>query len=582
MEPKTLLQNLTEAGAKKFVLSDINNTSACLDTIRMARNMEVEPVLGIDFRNSSSGQAGSALQRYVGIAKNNNGYHQLNNHLSEYLHAKKPFEERAPELEDVSIIYPFSAVKNCSWISDLRSHEFIGVTPRDLNQVRVLNRFKNCLDGRQAQDVRLKTGDSLDFNTLADAKTQSAGNAENEDHEPVTSAFSCSSRVQSPSIDFKLQTLNSKLVLLQTTTFKGKRDFNAHRLLRAIDNNCLLSKLPKSEEGHPEDIVRSVNELKEIYTDFPHIIKQTEQLLDQCSIHFDFGTEHPHKNLKVYSGSEEEDYQLIRKLAMEGLPYRYPNPTQEVLDRIEKELHIIKEKNFISYFLINWDITSYARSKGYFYVGRGSGANSVIAYLLRITDVDPIDLDLYFERFINLYRANPPDFDIDFSWTDRDDVTRYIFERWQNVTLLAVYNTFQYRAVIRELGKVFGLPKHEIDLLSSGKFNASKLDHISQLVLRYSILIQGFPNHLSVHACGILITQEPIHTFCGTFLPPKGYPTTQIDMVIAEDVGLHKFDILSQRGLGKIKDTLEIVRYNRLLEAPIDIHDIQRFKEDEG
>ena len=512
MEPKALLQNLTEAGATKFVLSDINNTSACLDTVRMTQDMEIEPVLGIDFRNS-------AWQCYVGIAKNNTGFHQLNTHLSEHLHAKKHFEERAPELEDTLIIYPFSAVKNCSWITELRNNEFIGVTPRDLNVVR--------------------------FSKIATL-------------------------------------LKEKLVILQTITFRGKRDFNGHRLLRAIANNCLLSKLPVSEQGNPEDKVLSMEELKEIYADFPHIIKQSEELLKQCSIHYDFGTEHPHKNLKVYSTSEEDDYELIRKLAMDGLAYRYPEPTQEVLDRIEKELHIIKEKNFISYFLINWDITSYARSKGYFYVGRGSGANSVIAYLLKITNVDPIDLDLYFERFINLYRQNPPDFDIDFSWTDRDDVTRYIFERFDHVTLLAVYNTFQYRAVVRELGKVFGLPKHEIDLLSSGKFTISALDHLSQLVLRYSTLIQGFPNHLSVHACGILITQNPIHTYCGTFLPPKGYPTTQIDMVIAEDVGIHKFDILSQRGLGKIKDTLAIVRYNRPLEAQIDIHDIQRFKEDEG
>lgn len=494
------------------MLSDINNTSACLETVRMAQDMEIEPVLGIDFRNS-------AWKCYVGIAKNNHGFHQLNNHLSEHLHAKKPFEDRAPELEDTLVIYPFFAVKELDWVSDLRFNEFIGITPRDLNLVR--------------------------FSKIATL-------------------------------------LKDKLVILQTTTFRGKRDFNGHRLLRAIDNNCLLSKLPVFEQGHPDDKVHSVKELKEIYKDFPHIIKQSESLLEQCSIHYDFGTDHPHKNLKVYSSSEEEDYKLIRKLAMEGLPYRYPNSTQEVLDRIEKELRIIKEKNFISYFLINWDITCYARSKGYFYVGRGSGANSVIAYLLRITDVDPIDLDLYFERFINLYRQNPPDFDIDFSWTDRDDVTRYIFDRFPHVTLMAVYNTFQYRAVVRELGKVFGLPKHEIDLLSSGRFTLSSLDHISQLVLRYSTLIQGFPNHLSVHACGILITQEPIHTFCGTFLPPKGYPTTQVDMVIAEDLGLHKFDILSQRGLGKIKDTLAIVRYNRPLEASIDIHDIQRFKEDEG
>ena len=176
-----------------------------------------------------------------------------------------------------------------------------------------------------------------------------------------------------------------------------------------------------------------------------------------------------------------------------------PNLTEEIEGRIAKELVTIKRMGFVSYFLMNWDIVEYARSKGYFYVGRGSGANSIVAYLLRITDVDPIELDLYFERFINLYRTNPPDFDIDFSWRDRDDVTRYIFERFDNVALVATYNTFKNRAVIRELGKVFGLPKEEIDKLVKGD-RPWELNHLSSLVLKYASYIHGFPSHLSVHA----------------------------------------------------------------------------------
>ena len=144
---------------------------------------------------------------------------------------------------------------------------------------------------------------------------------------------------------------------------------------------------------------------------------------------------------------------------MAEFTYRYGVPNDNVLSRIKKELDIIQQKGFVSYFLINWKILKYARSKGYFYVGRGSGANSVIAYLLRITDVDPVELDLYFERFINLYRKNPPDFDIDFSWKDRDDITEFIFRSFKNTALITVYNTFKYKASVRELGKVFGLAK---------------------------------------------------------------------------------------------------------------------------
>ena len=275
----------------------------------------------------------------------------------------------------------------------------------------------------------------------------------------------------------------------------------------------------------------------------------------------------------------DRDEQLLRDLCAEGLAYRYPDPDETILERMEHEIDVLREKEFLAYFLVNWDITSYARSRGYFHVGRGSGANSLVAYLLRITDVDPIELDLYFERFINLYRSNPPDFDLDFSWTDRDDVTQYIFDRYEHVALLGAYNTFQYRAVVRELGKVFGLPKHEIDTLAGGRFDPTRIGDVERAVVRYAGVLRDFPNQISIHACGILIADRPIHRTCATFLPPKGFPTTQYDMVVAEDLALHKFDILSQRGLAKIKDALDLIAETDP-EADIDIHDMKRFKAD--
>jgi DNA polymerase-3 subunit alpha len=371
----------------------------------------------------------------------------------------------------------------------------------------------------------------------------------------------------------------SKAVILLTVTFRNKKDFNAHRLLRAIDNNTLLSKLPPTEQAIPEHKMISKNDLLGLYEEFPSIITNTIKILDACSIFFDFSSTAEPQNQKTYTGSDEQDVSLLYQLCEEGLPYRYPKMNEEIHQRMEKELTAIIDMGFVSYFLINWDIVSYARSKEYFYVGRGSGANSVIAYILKITDVDPIELDLYFERFINLYRTNPPDFDIDFSWRDREDVTRYIFERFKNVALVATYNTFKDRGVIRELGKVFGLPKEEIDALSKGKRAAQ--NHLGDLVLKYGRYIHGFPSNLSVHACGIIISEKPITYFTATFMPPKGYPTIQFDMHVAEDVGLFKFDILSQRGLSKIRDTLDIIEYNRPDDPAIDIHDVARFKQDE-
>jgi DNA polymerase-3 subunit alpha len=372
-----------------------------------------------------------------------------------------------------------------------------------------------------------------------------------------------------------------RMIALEFMTFRNKKDFNAHRLLRAIDKNVLLSKLPREEQADEEEKLVSYQELKDRFSDFPELIERTNKLLTSCKVHFEFGDDAIPQNLSNYTGSKAEDLELLKQLCADGLDYRYPNVTDEIIARIEMEIEIIAEKDYLSYFLITWDFTSYARSKGYFYVGRGSGANSIVAYLLRITDVDPLELDLYFERFINLYRKNPPDFDIDFSWKDRDDVTRYIFDRYPNAALLCTYNTFQYSAAIRELGKVFGLPKSEIDLLSKGKFDFNQLDQLSQLVVKYSKYIHGLPSHLSVHAGGIVISEKPMTWYSATFMPPKGYPTTQFSMLEAEDVGLYKFDILSQRGLGKIHDTLEVIAYNQPENPAHDIHDISYFKQDE-
>jgi DNA polymerase-3 subunit alpha len=369
-----------------------------------------------------------------------------------------------------------------------------------------------------------------------------------------------------------------KLVMLQPVTFRNKRDFNTHRLLRAIDLNTLLSKLPVAEQANPEEVMLDQYELIKIYGNYRTLIENTLRILENCSIDFEFGK---NKNKKTFTGNQYEDALLLKRLCHDNLSYRYPSQNAEITERYEKEINMITEFGFASYFLINWDIVNFARHKGFYYVGRGSGANSMVAYLLRITDVDPIDLDLYFERFMNTYRTSPPDFDLDFSWKDRDEVISYIFEKHgsTHTAQLATYNTFQSRAVIRELGKVFGLPKAEIDEIVEFRKHPDTPDNISQLIERYAGHIHDLPNYLSIHAGGILISELPIHCYTATTIPPKGFPLTQFSMLEAEDVGLYKYDILSQRGLGHIKEAVEVVKANR--GDTIDIHDIQRFKTDE-
>lgn len=497
MKVEELLQETTSRGFSQIVLTDINNTSACLEFVRQALQANITPIVGIDFRDG-------VKQLFVAIARNNEGFREMNEFLTYHQHTNIQLPARAPELPNCYIVYPFQYN-----LKELNENEFVGVSIQNLRKL------------------------------------------------PFT----------------HWRTQQEKLVILQTATFRNKHDFNAHRLLRAIDNNTLLSKLPKTEQADFEnELLVSKEELEKAFEDYPQIIANTQNLLSNCGIGFNF---HVNKNRFFYTTSKEEDYKLLKKEAYAGIAYRYPNPSDEVFDRLAKELQVILDQNFCSYFLINLDIVRYAQSKGYFYIGRGSGANSLVAYLLQITNVDPIALDLYFERFISSARKTPPDFDIDFSWTDRDDVTRYIFERfgYNRVALLGNYITFEHKSAFREIGKVFGLPDEEITKLQKNP-ELAITDQYGKWVVQYSNYIAGFPSHSSIHSSGILISEEPISYYSATNLLPKGFPSTQFDMYISEDVGLHKFDILSQRGLGKIKDALDLIKQNRGVEIDINNHQL--------
>ena len=494
-------------GVTNIAVTDINNTSACMNFIRMAPDYGIKPLIGIDFRNA-------AQQQYVGIAKNNEGFRQLNEHLSLHLHAEKDFENNAPQLSECYIIYPFEKVVADKKIN-FRENEFIGISVETLRKLKF-------------------------------------------------SAY---------------REVTEKLVLLQTVSFRNKKDYNSHRLLRAIANNTLLSKLPKSEQGSFSQQILPPKDIEAEFEDFPHIIQNTKKLIKSCKLEFNFG-KGENQNLQVFGKSKEEDEKHLKILCYENLPKRYPNVSEEVHNRLKKELNAIIELGFVSYFLISFDIINYARSKDFPFIGRGSGANSIVAYILGITNVDPIELDLYFERFINAHRHSPPDFDLDFSWKHREDVTAYIFKKYPHTALMGTYVTFKRKAVIRELGKAFGLPKENIDKLSTGLFKDNELDELEKLVLRYSFLIKGFPNYLSVHSGGILILEHPVHHFAATFLPPKGFATVQVDMDIAEEVGIHKYDILAQRGLSKITDAIEIIKQNQPEARIEDIENVTIFKND--
>lgn len=528
------------------LLADINNVSGVTNFLKEAKqHPQVHARVGVEVRNGDE-------TLYVLMAESHEGFAAINRFLSEHQLALLPFPINPPVMPSVCCIYPYykvSALKP----SDLSRGAFVGVTHRDLRKLP-LSAWK---------------------------------------YRP------------------------EKLLAYHRATLRHAEDLKTHTLLRCIANNCLLSKLKPLATAFAHELLMPMSELYRSFESHIPLVHQAQAIMERSAWSFEF---HIPQNKKSYTGDADEDFRLMRDLALEGLKYRYPKYTFRETERLEKELKSIYELGFTAYFLINWDICRFAREKGFFYVGRGSGANSVVAYCLRITDVDPIDLDLYFERFINPFRSSPPDFDLDFSWQDRDTVTDYILKKYgqTHTALLATYNTFQNNAVVRELGKVYGLPKGEIDALlerpsyyspknfeaftpakndvystpgighrprsrhlGESGFNDVDRDDKESLyreLLVHAHKIHDLPNYRSLHVGGILISEASIYHYSALDLPPKGFPSVQFSMLEAEDLGLAKFDILSQRGLGHIKDAVIYIRENKGID--VDAHQIQHFKND--
>jgi len=521
-----LVDEAVRCGVQALALTDINNSTGIMEFIQVCTGKGVKPIAGIEFRRDDE-------LLYVGLARNNEGFRELNDFLTRHNLRNQPLPDRPEILENVSWVLPLQG----SGKREARSEKKSKIPPPDISPTRYL--------ATSLPDSFIGVLPS-DMNRLVLSRSRH---------------------------------LLPRMVIWQPVTVLDEKSFELHRNFRAVDKNVLLSRLEPAQLASPGEIMKPMDELREPYLEFPEIIRNTERLIEDCSIGFDF---RECKNKRTFTGDVYDDHVLLEKLALDGLQYRYGQGNVEALNRIRHELGIIAKMGFAAYFLITWDIIRYSMSRGFYHVGRGSGANSIVAYCLKITDVDPIDLDLYFERFINPRRTSPPDFDIDYSWKERDEVLDYIFKRYghEHTALLGAMSTFRDRSIIRELGKVHGLPKQEMDLYIKHPEDAIHRNHIIKKINEMGEMMADFPNMRTIHAGGVLISEQPITCFTAMDLPPKGFPTTQFDMYVAEDIGFEKLDILSQRGIGHIYETAAIVRKNK--NVSVDVHRINEFKVDEG
>ncbi|MFN0215167.1 MAG: DNA polymerase III subunit alpha [Saprospiraceae bacterium] len=533
LSPQQLVATAAAQGLKSLALTDINNTSAALDFVRTCNAHNIKPVLGIEFRD--------AQHRFLftGIARNNAGWAALCSLLTEHSLSGKALPAVPPPMNDVFIVYD----REVKPLEMFRPYEMIGIRPAEANKL-VFSPWR---------------------------------------HRP------------------------EHLIVWQPLTFLDAEGYRLHKLLRAMDANTLVTKLDNVAVARSDEFFRTASQILAPFQNHPKIIQNTQRMLDACSIQFETGLQ---LNRRTFMGTKQGDFNLLSKLAENGCERRYGPNHRRAQERLRKELKVIAELDFATYFLITWDIVRYAESAGYHHIGRGSGANSIVAYCLYITDVEPLELDLYFERFINPQRSSPPDFDIDFSWDERDDVTDYIFKRYgrEQTALLATYSTFQHAAVIRELGKVFGLTPAEIEAIlehwqtttpgtwewTGRKGEEERMSNIqyptpnvqcpnlhpwTKYILRFGEMLVDFPNYLSIHAGGVIISEKPLSHATALQMMPKGFPITHFDMYAAEAWGFHKFDILSQRGLGHIKDCVDLVRENQ--GKAVNVHEVEKLKTDE-
>jgi error-prone DNA polymerase len=358
--------------------------------------------------------------------------------------------------------------------------------------------------------------------------------------------------------------------------FTHANDFATHRLLRTIALNTIPSRLPEQSCCAPTQWLMPPARMTALLPHVPEAIENTLRIAKSCYSDWRFGeTIFP----AFRQLTDDDAFLTLKHHTYTGAKSRYGTITQVVRDRIEKELAIIRHKRFAHYFLVVEEIVHQAPRT----CGRGSVAASIVSYCFNITHVDPIKHNLFFERFLNPGRTDPPDIDIDFPWDERDGILKWIFEQYgeRQAAMVANQNSLGFRAAIREVAKVYGIPATEIgqvsahvvrqkDLLgfSAPPTSEQGLHRLSQVltlkapwpeILTHALKAQNHFRHLSMHCGGIVIVPDEIRRYVPVEYTAKRLPVIQWEKDQTEEAGLVKIDILGNRSLAVIRDALAAI-----------------------
>ncbi|WP_322183365.1 DNA polymerase III subunit alpha [Neglectibacter caecimuris] len=368
------------------------------------------------------------------------------------------------------------------------------------------------------------------------------------------------------------------LVVTNDCHYIEKEDSAMHHVLICIQTGRTVEDEDTLEFGSEEFYVKSEAEMRALFPELPEAADNTAKIAERCRVEIEFGkTKLP--RFDPPDGSDSESF--FKSLCFEGLKKRYgEQPEQSLLDRLSYEISVISQMGYVNYYLIVWDFIRYAKSVGIpVGPGRGSGAGSLCAYCVGITNVDPIRYGLIFERFLNAERVSMPDFDIDFSDERRDEIIQYVLDRYgaDHVAQIVTFGTMAARGALRDAGRAMAIPYNKVDqvakqvpmelgitldaaLKSSQSFRAQyESDEQVKALVDMARKLEGMPRHASTHAAGVLITDRPVTEYV-PLAKNDDVVVTQFTMTAIEELGLLKMDFLGLRNLSVIDNAQKLIR----------------------
>ncbi|MGM0874887.1 MAG: DNA polymerase III subunit alpha [Bacillota bacterium] len=522
-----------------LALTDFQVMYGTVAFYKLCRQHGIKPIIGLTI-NVIDEQENGVATPFVLLAENNHGYQNLVK-ISSALQTKTP--EGLPE----------------RWLKSY-SHGLIAITPGRDGIIE-----KSLLEGNRDKAKAL----TKKYETIFGQNSFYLGiqnHFSKQDEHLLTELITISEDTKVP------------VVVTNNVSYLEKEDFFAHKCLLAIKNGDKLSDEHINLHTPNEYYLKSPKEMVSIFDQYPEALENTLVIADRCHVDLELGITHLPK---FPTPNQESANDYLEQLCLKGLYDRFEEPDKAYNDRLTYELSVIKRMNFSDYFLIVWDFMKYAHENSILTgPGRGSAAGSLVSYVLKITDVDPIKHRLLFERFLNPERISMPDIDIDFPDTRRDEVINYVANKYGkiHVAQIITFGTLAAKAAIRDVGRVLGASPKETDSISkqipsrpgitlTEAIKESPTLHktineneLYKKIFDAALKIEGLPRHTSTHAAGVVLSDQPLTNIVPIQEGQQDVYLTQFSMDYLEDLGLLKMDFLGLRNLSLIENITKLIQ----------------------